>query len=109
MDEVLFDDFKKLDIRVGKVVDAESIEGSEKLLKLKVDFGNEMRQAVAGIAKHYKPEELKNRKFVFVVNLKPVKLMGIESNCMICAADDGKGNIVVLTPEKDVESGSWIR
>jgi methionine--tRNA ligase beta chain len=109
MAEVSFEDFKKLEMKIGKVLEAEPIPNSKKLLKLQVDFGNEKRQAVAGLLEYYKPEELVNKSFVFVTNLKPVKLMGVESNCMILAADNGKGKIVLLQPEKEIEPGSLIR
>jgi methionyl-tRNA synthetase len=109
MAEVSFTDFQKLEMKVGKVLEAEPIPNSKKLLKLQVDFGNEKRQAVAGLLEYYKPEELVNKSFVFVTNLKPVKLMGVESNCMILAADNGKGKIVLLQPEKEIEPGSLIR
>ncbi len=102
------EDFKKLDIRVGKVLSAESVPKSEKLLKLQIDIGNETRQCVAGMAKFYRAEELIGKDVVVVVNLKPVKFMGLESQCMMLAAEkDGK--IVVLKPDKDVGTGALIR
>lgn len=107
--QISFEEFQKLDIRIGKVLEAEKIPNSKNLIKLKVDFGSEKRQAVAGIAQFYRPEELKNKKFVFVVNLKPIKLMGEESNCMILAAEDEKGKIVLLQPEKEIEEGSKVK
>ena len=109
MAEVSFTDFQKLEMKVGKVLEAEPIPNSKKLIKLQVDFGGEKRQAVAGLLEYYKPEELVGKSFVFVTNLKPVKLMGVESNCMILAADDGKGKIVLVQPERDIEPGSLIR
>jgi len=109
MVEVSFTDFQKLEMKVGKVLEAEPIPNSKKLMKLQVDFGSEKRQAVAGLLEYYKPEELVGKSFIFVTNLKPVKLMGEESNCMILAADNGKGKIVLLQPEKEIEPGSLIR
>lgn len=106
--EISFKEFKNLDMRVGKVLEAEQIEGSKNLIKLIVDFGSEKRQAVAGLVRYYKPEELVDKKFVFILNLERKTFMGIESQCMILAADDGKGNVVLLKPEKDVEIGSKI-
>ncbi len=106
--EISFEDFKKLDIRVGKIVEAEKIEGTENLLRLIVDFKNEKRQAVSGIAKWYKPEELKGKKYVFILNIEKKKFFGVESQCMILAAEDDKGNVVLIKPEKDVEEGSRI-
>jgi methionyl-tRNA synthetase len=109
MAEVSFADFQKLEMKVGKVLKAEAVPKSKNLIKLQVDFGNEKRQAVAGLLGYYRPEELVGKSFVFVTNLKPVKLMGTESNCMILAADDGKGRIVLIQTDKDIEVGSQIR
>lgn len=106
--EISFEDFKKLDMKIGKVVEAEKIEGSRNLLKLKVDFGNEQRTAVSGIAQWYKPEELVGKKYAFILNLERKKFFGVESECMILAAEDSKGNVVLISPEKDVEEGSKI-
>lgn len=107
--EVPFDDFKKMDIRVGKVVNVEVPEGSKSVIKLTVDFGSEKRIAMSGIKNHYKPEELIGKKFVFITNLERKKILGVESECMIMAADDEKGNIALLQPVKDVEAGAKIR
>ncbi len=103
-----FDMWKTIDMRVGKVVDVEEIKDARNLIRLQVDFGAEHRQAVAGIAKWYRAEELKGKKFVFVLNLEPKKIFGYESNCMILAAQDEKGNVVLIAPEKDVKEGSRI-
>lgn len=107
--EIKFDDFLKLDIRIGKVEEAMHIPGSRNLLKLIVDFGSEKRQSVAGLLQYYRPEELAGKKFAFVLNLQRRKLMGVESQCMVLAADDGKSNVVLLCPEKDITVGSKIR
>ncbi len=107
--EVPFEDFKKLDIRVGLVKDVQDIEGSKNLIKLIVDFGDEQRQAVAGLQNYYSKEELIGNKFIFVLNLERKNFMGEESQCMILAADDGKGTVVLLQPIKDIELGSRIR
>jgi len=109
MVEISFADFQKLEMRVGKILEAEAVPNSKNLIKLQVDFGVERRQAVAGLLNYYKPEQLVGKKYVFVLNLKPIKLMGIESNCMILAADDGKGKIVLLQPDKEIDAGSQIR
>ena len=106
--EISFDDFLKLDLRVGKVTEAEKIVESKNLLKLMVDFGSETRQCVAGLQSYYEPEELVDKKFVFLMNLPKRKLMGIESQCMVLAAEDTQGTVALLTPEKDVECGSKI-
>ncbi|MBI4009764.1 MAG: methionine--tRNA ligase subunit beta [Candidatus Aenigmarchaeota archaeon] len=107
--EVPFEDFKKLDIRIGIIKDVQDIEGSKNLIKLIVDFGNEERQAVAGLKNHYSKEDLIDKEFVFVLNLERKKIMGIESQCMVLAADDGNGDIVLVKPEKDIIAGSKIR
>ncbi len=106
--EISFEDFKKLDLRVGKVIEAERIEGTENLIKLVVNFGSEKRQAVSGIARWYKPEDLIGKKYVFILNLEKRKFFGVESQCMILAAEDSKGNVVLIKPEKDVEEGSKV-
>jgi methionyl-tRNA synthetase len=106
--EVPYEDFAKLELKIGKVIQVEDIPGSNKLLKLTVDFGDEKRIIVAGIKQQYKPEDLLNKKFVFVTNLQRKKIMGIESQGMILAAEDD-GIIALLQPIKDVKEGSKIR
>jgi len=108
MAEISFNDFMKLDLRVGKIVEAQQITGSRNLIRMIVDFGTEKRQSVAGLLQWYKPEELVGNKYAFVLNLQRRKLMGIESQCMIFAAEDDKGNVVLIKPEKDVAIGSKI-
>ncbi len=105
---VSFDQFKSLDLRVGTILEAERIKGSEKLLRLVVDIGDERRQIVAGIAKMYSTEELLGRQVVVVANLEPVKIFGVESKGMLLAADIN-GGAVLLKPDKDVPPGSEIR
>lgn len=105
---VSFEDFKKLDIRVAEVAEAEKVEGSEKLLKLKIAIGEEERQIVAGLSGHYSPEDLVGRKIIVLANLEPKKLMGLESQGMLLAADvDGRP--VLLKPDEDVPSGAVIK
>jgi len=106
--EIPFNEFMKLDMRVGKVVEAEQIVGSKNLIRMIVDFGTEKRQSVAGLLQWYKPEELVGNKYAFILNLQRRKFMGIESQCMIFAAEDKKGNVVLIKPEKDVAVGSKI-
>ena len=106
--EISFEDFQKLDLRIGKITEASQIPGSRNLIKMIVDFGMEKRQAVAGLLRWYKPEDLLGKKCVFILNLQKRMMMGVESQCMIFAADDEKGNIVVLQPEKDIAEGSKI-
>lgn len=104
------DDFSKVELKVGKIISAERVEGSEKLLKLQVDFGEiGERQVLSGIAKSYEPESLIGKEMVFITNLEPRQMMGMESNGMILAAVDSEGKPVVLVPEKEVPPGSGIR
>jgi len=106
--EISFDEFLKLDLRIGKIVEANQIAGSRNLIRMMVDFGEEKRQAVAGLLQWYKPEELLGKKCAFILNLHKRKMMGVESQCMILAADNGKGSVVVLQAEKDISEGSRI-
>jgi len=106
--EIPFDEFLKLDMRIGKIVEATQIAGSRNLIKMLVDFGEEKRQAVAGLLQWYKPEDIVGKKCAFILNLQKRKMMGAESQCMILAADDGKGSVVVLQAEKDISEGSKI-
>jgi methionine--tRNA ligase beta chain len=107
--EIPFSDFMKLDFRVGEVEEATQIPESRNLLKLVVDFGSEKRQAVAGLLQYFEPEELVGKKFVFLVNLERRKMMGVESQCMVLAAEDDEGNVVLVAPETDIAAGSRIR
>jgi methionine--tRNA ligase beta chain len=107
-EEISFAEFQKLNLRIGKIVEANQIPNSKKLIKITVDFGSEKRQAVAGLLKWYKPEELVGKKCVFLLNLQRRVLAGVESQCMILAAEDNEGNVIVLQPEKDIAEGSKI-
>ena len=107
-EEISFAEFQKLDLRIGKIVEATPIPNSKKLIKITVDFGSEKRQAVAGLLKWYKPEDLVGKKCVFLLNLQRRVLAGVESQCMILAAEDEAGNVTVLQPEKDIAEGSKI-
>jgi methionyl-tRNA synthetase len=102
------DDFQKIKLKVGTVVLAEAIEGSEKLIKLLVDLGEEKRQVLAGIKKYYDPATLVGTQIVIVANLEPRKMMGLESQGMIVAAHGGEGEAILLRPEKPVPNGSAI-
>lgn len=106
-ERISIDDFAKVEMRVGRIVSAERIPKSEKLLKLQVDLGRETRQVVAGIAEAYDPEELPGRLVVVVTNLKPARLMGVKSNGMIVAADVG-GRPVLATFAEDVPLGTRL-
>jgi len=105
---ITIDDFAKVDLRVAKVLEAEKVEGADKLLKLKLEMGDEIRQVVSGIAKHYSPEEMVGKYVILVANLKPVKLRGIESQGMILAASDDKA-LVLAALDKEIGSGAKVR
>ncbi len=111
---ITIDDFKKVEMRVGKVFEASRVEGSEKLLKLLVDVGekneageNVSRQILSGIQKYYAPEDLMEKLVVVLVNLEPRMIMGMESRGMLIAAGDGE-RVIFLTPEKDIQPGAQI-
>lgn len=108
MENISFEEFQKIDLRIAKILSTDKVEGSEKLLKLKIDLGVQKRQIVAGIAKFYKPEELIGRKIVVITNLEPRTLMGLESQGMLLAAND-EGKPVLLKPDQDVSVGTQIR
>lgn len=105
---ITIDDFAKLDLRVAKVLEAEKVEGADKLLRLVLQVGEEKRQVVSGISKHYSPDEITGKYVVLVANLKPVKLKGIESQGMILAASEGD-SLVLITTEKEITSGSRVK
>lgn len=109
MNTIQYEDFAKVDFRVGQIVEAQKVEGSEKLLKFKVDFGRELglKTVFSGIAKHYAPEDLLNKKTVFVVNIEPKKVMGELSEAMIFAAEV-EGKIAIIIPETDMPAGAKV-
>jgi methionine--tRNA ligase beta chain len=107
-EEITFDYFEKVDLRVGKIIEATHVPESKKLIQMQVDFGTEKRQCIAGLLKYYKPEELVGKKCVFLLNLQRRMLAGLESQCMIMAAEDAAGTVSVLQPEKDIVEGSRI-
>ncbi|MBD3363345.1 tryptophan--tRNA ligase [Candidatus Dojkabacteria bacterium] len=103
-----YEDFAKLDIRVGTIKKAEEVESADKLLKLIVDLGKEERQLMAGLAEFYSPEELVGKQIPVLFNLEPKVIRGLESQGMILAADDS-GKVVLLNPDKEIESGTKVR
>lgn len=105
---VNYEEFKKLEIKIGKILSAEKIEGADKLLKLEVDFGTEQRQIVSGIAQFYDPASLVGKKCPFILNLESRIIKGVESQGMILAADVDE-EPVLLHPDKDIPKGSIIR
>ena len=106
--EIAFPDFEKIDLRVGKVLEAEKVKKSKKLLKLQVEIGNEVRTIVSGISQYYEPEQMVGKNVVVVANLAPVKLMGIESFGMLLCASDGQGNLALVDPQ-NLASGSRVK
>jgi methionine--tRNA ligase beta chain len=106
--EVTFAEFEKFDFRLGKILEASPVPESKKLIKMQVDFGSEKRQCIAGLLKYYKPEDMVGKKFVFLTNLQRRMIAGLESQCMILAAEDAAGVVSVLQPEKDIVEGSKI-
>lgn len=104
-----YEDFKKVELRVAKILSAEKVTGSEKLLKLDLEVGEEKRQIVAGVGLKYQPEDLIGKNIIIVANLEPRSLMGVESQGMLLAAsNEGEGPILLTTME-DIKSGSEIR
>jgi methionyl-tRNA synthetase len=107
-DRISIDDFSKVELKTAEVLEVEKVEGADKLLKLQIKVGEENRQIVAGIAKHYSPEELVGKKIVVVANLKPAVIRGVESNGMLLAVST-KDSVILVTPEDtDVPSGLRI-
>jgi methionyl-tRNA synthetase len=108
MDMIAFDEFKKMDLRVGEILKAERVEGTDKLLKMEVDIGTEKRTMVAGVADVYSPEELEGKKLIVIVNLQPAVIRGIESQGMLLAAEvEGKATIPFF--DKDILTGAKVR
>jgi methionine--tRNA ligase beta chain len=106
-DQITFEEFKKIEIRIGKIVTAEKVEGADKLLKLQVDFGEFQRQMVSGIAESFTPEELVGKELPFIVNLEYRKFKGEESQGMLMAIDV-EGKTVLLEPSEEVPEGTEI-
>lgn len=109
MELINYDDFAKVEFRIGEIKEAQAVEGSEKLIRLVVDFGKELGERIvfSGIRKWYQPEELINKKTVFVVNMVPKKIMGEESQAMIFGAENGD-DMSILLLDKDLDNGSKV-
>ena len=105
---ISIDDFKKVEIKIGKILNAEKVEGADKLLKLEVDFGAEKRQILTAMAQFFQPEHFIDKSVPFIINLEPRKIRGLESQGMILAADDPDGKPVLLLPEKEMPPGSSV-
>ena len=108
-DEITFDEFMKMDIRVGTITAAEKVEKADKLLKLTVDTGIDTRTVVSGIAEHYNPENIVGQKVSVLLNLAPRKIRGVESQGMILMAETAEGELAFVSPTKDLEAGNTIR
>jgi len=110
-EKIPYTDFAKLDLRVGKIISIEDHPNADKLLVLKVDLNEQSpRQIIAGLKDHYIKEELINKKAIFIANLEPATLRGLESNGMILAAtNEDNSKVILLIPEKDIEEGSKIK
>ncbi len=105
---VSYEEFKKLDIRIGKILKAEHIEGADKLLRLEIDLGSEIKQIVAGIAQFYEPEKLVGKEIPILANLEPRILRGVESQGMMLAADNN-GQPVIMSPDNEIPPGSIVK
>jgi methionyl-tRNA synthetase len=105
---IQYEDFAKLDLKVGTILSAEKIEKADKLLKLEVDLGFEKRIVVSGIALHFKPEEIVGKQVVVVANLASRKMRGIESNGMILMAEDKEGKLYFVSPDQKINEGSIV-
>ena len=109
MDNISFEDFKKLDIRIARIKDACEVEGADKLIKLTLEVGDlGERKIVSGIKDWYTPESLIGKKIVYLSNLETKIIRGVESHGMLLAPEDSKGNCVLLVPEDDIEVGSKV-
>lgn len=107
--EISMEDFKKIKMVVGTIVSAEKVKGSEKLLKLQVNIGqNIVKQSVAGLGAYYTPEQLVGKQYVFVTNLKPAVLMGQVSEVMVLAAVEGKNRVSLICPDSKLSDGSQV-
>jgi methionyl-tRNA synthetase len=107
-EEITFEDFSKIDVRLGKILSAEKVEKADKLLKLLIDTGIDQRVIVSGIAEHYTPEQIIGKTVQVLMNLAPRKIRGIESNGMILMAEDSEGNLSFMSAEKEFEAGCGI-
>jgi len=105
---IQYDDFAKLDLKVGTITAAEKVAKADKLLKLQVDMGNETRTIVSGIALHFQPEAIVGKQVVVVANLAPRKMRGIESNGMILMAEDSEGKLHFVKPETVINAGAGV-
>jgi len=107
-EQIEYDDFAKCQFVVGEILKCEEVPKSKKLLCSQVKVGDSVKQILSGIKQWYKPDEMVGKKVMVLLNLKPAKMAGLDSEGMLLCAEDAEGNVVLMTPEKDVESGSEI-
>ncbi len=107
MDQINIEDFHKIDLRVGRVIECEKVEKSRNLLKIIVDTGDEKKQIISSISNYYNPEDMLGKQLIIVNNLKPAKFMGLESQGMLLAVEDDKG-VSLLNPDREMEPGSKV-
>ncbi len=107
--KITYEDFEKLDLRVATIIKAEDHPNADRLYVLKVSLGNEERQLVAGIRKHYTKEELIGKQIIIIVNLEPAMLRGIESQGMLLAAEDSTEKVRLLTPDEKLKEGAKVQ
>ena len=107
-DEILYDDFAKMQFQVGEIIACEAVPKSKKLLCSQVKVGSKVRQIVSGIKAYYTPEEMVGKKVMVLVNLKPATLAGVLSEGMLLCAEDADGNLALMTPEKNMPAGAEI-
>ncbi len=107
MSNITFEEFKKIEIKIGKVTKVEKIENADKLLRLEVDFGDFQRQIVSAIAEYYDPEDIEGKKLPFIINLEPRSFRGVESQGMLMAMET-KEKPVFLVPDEDVAEGTLV-
>ena len=107
-DEITFDDFMKMQFQVGEIIACEPVKKSKKLLCSQVKIGSQVKQIVSGIKAHYTPEEMVGKKVMVLVNLKPANLAGVLSEGMLLCAENEKGELALVTPEKDMPAGAEI-
>jgi methionyl-tRNA synthetase len=108
-DEISFEEFQELDIRIGTIVSVEEHPNADKLYLLQIDIGGETRQSCAGLVDHYEPEDLEGRTVVVLVNLETSELRGGKSECIVLAAEDENGNVVLLEPSADIGAGAGVK
>ena len=108
MNYISVDEFKKLDLRVGRIIEVKDHPNASKLYILTVDLGYEKRQIVSGIKEWYKPEDLIGKSIIVITNLEPKNIRGIESQGMLLAAEDENGNLSLIVPEREVKVGAKV-